>query len=54
MSLREEVISDVPSTPGGVNKDLPKFGQGQAAVKAPDVDAVEGVGLPYCLTNHTN
>lgn len=54
LGLREEVISDVPSIPSGFKKDLPKFGKGQAAVKAPDVEAVEVVGLPYCLTQHSN
>lgn len=48
MGLRDEVISDVPSIPSEFKKDLPKFGKGQAVVKAPDVEAVEVVG--YCLT----
>jgi DNA helicase HerA-like ATPase len=54
MGLRDEVISDVPSIPSEFKKDLPKFGKGQAVLKAPDVEAVEVVGLPYCLTQHSN
>lgn len=54
MHLREEVVEDIPSVPRGYNRDIPKFGKGQAVVKAPDVEAVEVVGLPYCLTRHDN
>lgn len=54
LHLREEVVEDVPSVPRGYRRDIPKFGKGQAVVKAPDVEAVEIVGLPYCLTRHDN
>ena len=54
LGLREEVIEKVPSVPRGFKKDIPKFGKGQAVVKAPDVEAVEVVGLPFCLTQHSN
>jgi DNA helicase HerA-like ATPase len=54
LHLREEVIEDVPSVPRGYKRDIPKFGKGQAVIKAPDVEAVEVVGLPYCLTRHDN
>lgn len=54
LGLREEVIDKVPSVPRGFKKDIPKFGKGQAVVKAPDVEAVEVAGLPYCLTQHSN
>ncbi len=54
LHLREEVVEDVASVPRGYKRDIPKFGKGQAVVKAPDVEAVEVVGLPYCLTRHDN
>jgi hypothetical protein len=54
LHLREEVIEDVPSMPRGYKRDIPKFGKGQAVIKAPDVETVEVVGLPYCLTRHDN
>ncbi|ELZ81771.1 hypothetical protein C453_17184 [Haloferax elongans ATCC BAA-1513] len=54
LQLRNEVVEDVPSVPRGFRKDIPKFAKGQAVVKAPDVEAVEVVGLPYCLTRHDN
>jgi DNA helicase HerA-like ATPase len=54
LQLRNEVVDDVPSVPRGFRKDIPKFAKGQAVVKAPDVEAVEVVGLPYCLTRHDN
>lgn len=52
LHLREEVIEDVPSVPRGYRRDIPKFGKGQAVIKAPDVEAVEAVGLSHCLTRH--
>jgi DNA helicase HerA-like ATPase len=52
LGLREEVVQKVPSVPGEFARDIPKFGKGQAAVKAPDVEAVEVVGLSECLTQH--
>lgn len=54
LGLRGEVIDDVPSIPSEFKKDIPNFGKGQAVVKAPDVEAVEVVGLEYCLTQHSN
>lgn len=54
LGLKAEVVDDVPSIPNEFKKDLPNFGKGQAVVKAPDVEAVEVVGLPYCLTKHGN
>jgi DNA helicase HerA-like ATPase len=54
LHLREEVVEDVPSVPRGYRRDIPKFGKGQAVIKAPDVEAVEVTGLPYCLTRHDN
>ncbi|MFA9427340.1 ATP-binding protein [Natronorubrum sp. A-ect3] len=54
LGLKAEVVDDVPSIPNEFKKDLPNFGKGQAVVKAPDVEAVEVVGLPYCLTQHGN
>ena len=54
LGLKSEVVDDVPSIPSEFKKDLPNFGKGQAVVKAPDVEAVEVVGLPYCLTKHGN
>lgn len=54
LQLRNEVVDDIPSVPRGFRKDIPKFAKGQAVVKAPDVEAVEVVGLPYCLTRHDN
>lgn len=54
LGLKAEVIDDVPSIPSEFKKDLPNFAKGQAVVKAPDVEAVEVVGLPYCLTKHGN
>ncbi len=54
LGLKSEVVDDVSSIPSEFNKDLPNFGKGQAVVKAPDVEAVEVKGLPYCLTKHGN
>jgi len=54
LQLREEVVEDVASVPRGYKRDIPKFGKGQAIIKAPDVEAVEVSGLPYCLTRHDN
>jgi len=54
LGLREEVITKVPSIPRGYEQDLQQYGKGQAAIKAPDVEAVEVTGLPYCLTQHSN
>lgn len=54
LGLREEVITKVPSIPRGYEQDLQKYGKGQAVIKAPDVEAVEVLGLPYCLTQHSN
>lgn len=54
LGLREEVVEKVPSVPREFKRDIPKFGKGQAAVKAPDVEAVEVVGLDVCLTKHGN
>ncbi|PSP89659.1 ATP-binding protein [Halobacteriales archaeon QS_4_69_34] len=54
LGLREEVVEKVPSVPTEFKRDIPRFGKGQAVVKAPDVEAVEVVGLPYCLTRHDN
>ena len=54
LGLREEVIIKVPSIPRGYEQDLEKYGKGQAVIKAPDVEAVEVLGLPYCLTQHSN
>jgi DNA helicase HerA-like ATPase len=52
LGLREEVVEKVPSIPRGFKRDIPKFRKGQAVVKAPDVEAVEVVGLPDCVTKH--
>lgn len=52
LHLHDEVVDDVASVPRDYKRDLSKFGKGQAVVKAPDVEAVEIVGLPYCLTRH--
>jgi hypothetical protein len=54
LGLRGEVVEKVPSIPREFKKDIPKFGKGQAVVKAPDVEAVEVVGLPVCVTKHGN
>ncbi|RZV05156.1 ATP-binding protein [Natrinema hispanicum] len=54
LGLKSEVVDDVSSIPSEFAKDLPNFGKGQAVVKAPDVEAVEVTGLPYCLTKHGN
>lgn len=54
LHLREEVVEDVASVPRGYTRDIPKFGKGQAVIKAPDVEAVEVRGLSYCLTRHDN
>ncbi|EMA66170.1 ATP-binding protein [Halorubrum kocurii] len=54
LGLKAEVVDDVPSIPSEFKKDLPNFGKGQAVVKAPDVEAVEVKGLPYCVTRHGN
>ena len=52
LGLRAEVVQRVPSIPPEFARDIPKFGKGQAAVKAPDVEAVEVTGLSECLTKH--
>jgi len=52
LGLKSEVVDDVSSIPSEFAKDLPNFGKGQAVVQAPDVEAVEVMGLPYCLTKH--
>ncbi len=52
LGLRAEVVQKVPSIPPEFARDIPKFGKGQAAVKAPDVEAVEVAGLRECLTRH--
>jgi DNA helicase HerA-like ATPase len=52
LHLRGDVIKKVPSVPPGYKNDLPKFAKGQAVIKAPDVEAVEVVGLPFCVTRH--
>jgi DNA helicase HerA-like ATPase len=52
LHLRKDVIKKVPSVPPGYRNDLPKFAKGQAVIKAPDVEAVEVVGLPFCVTRH--
>jgi hypothetical protein len=54
LHLRQEVVQDVPSVPRGFKRDISRFAKGQAVVKAPDVEAVEVKGLPYCLTRHDN
>lgn len=54
LGLKAEVVDDVPSIPTDYKKELQNFAKGQAVVKAPDVEAVEVVGLPYCLTKHGN
>ncbi len=54
LGLKSEVVDDVSSIPSEFAADLPNFGKGQAVVKAPDVEAVEVMGLPYCLTKHGN
>jgi DNA helicase HerA-like ATPase len=54
LHLRQEVVEDVPSVPRGFKRDISRFAKGQAVVKAPDVEAVEVKGLPYCLTRHDN
>ena len=53
LGLRDEVVERVPSVPSEFKRDIPKFGKGQAVVKAPDVEAVEVVGLPFCVTKHS-
>lgn len=50
--LRDEVVRSVPSVPTAFARDIPAFGKGQAVVKAPDVEAVEVVGLPHAVTRH--
>lgn len=52
LGLRDEVVEKVPSVPREYTRDIPKFGKGQAAVKAPDVEAAEVVGIDTCLTQH--
>ena len=45
---------------GGLTTGGPKgpsktpYGKSQAVTKAPDVEAVEVLGLPYCITQHGN
>jgi DNA helicase HerA-like ATPase len=50
--LRDEVVRSVPSVPTAFARDIPAFGKGQAVVKAPDVEAVEVVGLRHTVTRH--
>jgi hypothetical protein len=52
--LRDEVVDDVPSVPAEYRRDIPDFGKGQAVVKAPDAEAIEVVGLPFSLVQHSN
>jgi DNA helicase HerA-like ATPase len=52
LGLREEVVEKVPSIPRGFKRDIPKFGKGQAVVKAPDGEVVEVIGLSDCVTKH--
>lgn len=52
LGLREEIVEKVPSIPREFKRDIPKFGKGQAVVQAPDVEAVEVMGLPVCVTKH--
>lgn len=52
LGLREEIVEKVPSIPREFKRDIPKFEKGQAVVKAPDVEAVEVMGLPVCVTKH--
>ncbi len=54
LGLREEIVEKVPSVPREFKRDIPKFGKGQAVVKAPDVESVEVMGLPMCVTKHGN
>jgi DNA helicase HerA-like ATPase len=54
LGLKQDVVDDVASIPGEFKAALPNFQKGQAVIKAPDVEAVEVVGLPYCLTKHSN
>jgi DNA helicase HerA-like ATPase len=54
LGLKAEVVDSVSSIASEFEKDRPNFGKGQAVVKAPDVEAVEVVGLQYCLTKHGN
>lgn len=54
LGLKADVVDDVSSIPAEFKKDLPNFAKGQAVVKAPDVEAVEVVGLSHCLTKHGN
>jgi hypothetical protein len=52
LGLEPSVLEDV-RVPGNFGRDLEQFGKGQAVVKAPDVRAVEIMGLPICLTKHS-
>jgi len=54
LGLRAEVVERVPSVPSEFARDIPKFGEGQAAVKAPGVEAVKIVGLEHYLTQHSD
>lgn len=54
LQLRQEVVRDVASVPREYTRDIPKFGKGQAVAVAPDVEPVEVVGLPFCVTSHRN
>lgn len=54
LQLRQEVVRDVASVPREYTRDIPKFGKGQAVAVAPDVEPVEVVGLPFCVTAHGN
>lgn len=48
------MLSTEPPLLGDSMCYFPKFGKGQVAVKDPDIETVEVVGLPYCLTQHSN
>lgn len=52
LGLEPEVIEEI-NIPGNYENALPTFGKGQAVVKAPDVRAVEVMGLSVCLTKHS-
>lgn len=48
LGLRDEAVEKVPSVPAEFKRDIPKFGNGQAVVKALDVEAVEVVAPRQC------
>jgi DNA helicase HerA-like ATPase len=52
LGLEAATVRKVEVPPDYVDR-IPVFGQGQAVIKAPDVEAVEIQGLPICLTKHT-